>query len=196
MVRRITFRNARLAHWLSDFAATLPQNRFERGIMLYDKHRVWDYHASQNGLHASVEDLHNSFYQVEIKWSNAAGEAAALPNPNAASVTCSCASAAHFCTHSIAVVLYWIMRMDQSGSINESETAVDQGDSPAYQVLESKMKQLASKAAPSFQRLDANKLASHPELQIHLEKIVRQVMAQDHQTSHQQPTENRHSSAH
>ncbi|GAY77087.1 hypothetical protein NBRC111894_2641 [Sporolactobacillus inulinus] len=40
MVRRITFRNARLAHWLSDFAATLPQNIFERGIMLYDRHRV------------------------------------------------------------------------------------------------------------------------------------------------------------
>jgi hypothetical protein len=193
MVRRITFRNARLAHWLSDFAATLPQNIFERGIMLYNRHRVWDYHASQNGLHASVEDLHNSFYQVEIKWSNAAGEAAELPNPNAASVTCSCASAAHFCAHSTAVVLYWIMRMDRAGTISESETAVDQGDSPAYQALESKMKRLASKATPSVQRLDATKLSNQPELQNQLERMVRQVMTRDQQTSHQ-PTETSHSS--
>jgi hypothetical protein len=179
MVRRLTFRNVRLANWLADYAAKTEQNAFERGIMLFDKHRVWDYHASEQGLHASVEDLHSTFFQVHIRWFKETGDSSANhlpPRLDQIDAVCGCHSKAPFCEHITASIIYWIMRLDRSNEVGKTESAADQGDSPAYQALAARLKTIAASETPSFQRFDTSKLSMCPAIQDSAKQIVKTVM--------------------
>ncbi|SFG53706.1 hypothetical protein [Sporolactobacillus nakayamae] len=180
MVRRLIFRNVRLANWLADYAAKTEQNTFERGIMLFDKHRVWDYHASEQGLHASVEDLHSTFFQVHIRWFKETDDISANhlpPNLDQIDAVCGCHSKAPFCEHITASIIYWIMRLDKSKGVGKTESAADQGDSPAYQALAARLKTIAASETPSYQRFDTSKLSICPAIQDSAEQIVKTVMA-------------------
>lgn len=185
MVRRLTFRSAKLANWLSHFVTNMKKNTFERGIGLFDKHRVWDYHASENGLNASVEDLHNSFFQVHIRWRKEDceiyGTDQLLPSPDKLDCFCDCPSDGPYCEHVTASIIYWIMRLDDRNEDVNAESAADQGDSPAYQNLMTRFAGLVRSETPSYQRFDANKLRLLPDVQTTVEQIVKSVMTRDDQ---------------
>ncbi|MCO7127283.1 hypothetical protein NIE88_16055 [Sporolactobacillus shoreicorticis] len=178
MVRRLMFRNARLAGWLADYAAKTQQNAFERGLMLYDKHRVWDYHASNQGLHASVEDIHSTFFQIDIYWNVEQSEATFPTNIGTMTAHCGCTSTAPFCEHITAAIIYWIMRLDKTNEVDKVESAIDQGDSPAYRNLIAALKKRAAKETPSYQRFDTSRLSMRPDLQNSAAEIVKTLMAQ------------------
>ncbi|MFT8310616.1 MAG: hypothetical protein ABF629_05565 [Sporolactobacillus sp.] len=178
MARRLTFRNARLAGWLADYAARAQQSAFERGLMLYDKHRVWDYHASDQGLHASVEDVHSTFFQVNIHWNSKQSKTPLPPKISTMTADCGCTSTAPFCEHITAAIIYWVMRLDKTNEVDKAESAVDQGDSPAYRALVARLKKRVAKETPSYKHFDTSKLIMRPDLQNNAEEIVKTVMAQ------------------
>ncbi|MCO7176077.1 SWIM zinc finger domain-containing protein [Sporolactobacillus kofuensis] len=185
MVLRLTFRSTTLAKWLSQFATYMTGNTFKRGISLFDKHRVWDYHASDKGLHASVEDIHHTFYQVHIQWQKEdyelTGNAQRLPIPDKIEVKCECTSAHPYCAHAVAAIIYWIKRLDDTKSEHTPILSVaDQGDSPAYQRLLENYKNLEQSVTPSFQRFDKQKLINRPDFQEIAEQIVKSVSANQH----------------
>ncbi|MCL1631143.1 hypothetical protein M3N64_04175 [Sporolactobacillus sp. CPB3-1] len=177
MGRKLSFRNAYLADWLSSYAAVAGRSVFERGILLFDRHRVWDYHVSANRLHASVEDIHSTFFQVKVIWKADPSTRALPPDLKKLHVHCSCPSRKTYCEHITAAMIYWIMRLDKTEPAHFSINGIDTGDSPDYRNRLNRLRKLTASELPSYSHFDASKLVLRPDLQINAEQIMQEVMA-------------------
>lgn len=172
--------DAALAEWLTAFARMMETTRFERGLFLCRNRRVWDYHASETRIHATVEDGQSVFYEAEIIWKGSAK--AALPIKDSQRdlmhYSCTCGFGPEPCAHVAALLIYRIIDLDKKHQTRRSSGSpvLPDFDDTAYRRMFSEFRSSVQKKSPAVENFHPDKLRVRPDFDDMMHLITGQVM--------------------
>lgn len=177
MKETIKLHSRLLADWLNIFTKQMDAGRFERALSICRQDHIWDYHTSDKGMNANVEDIHSSLFQVHVGWRSSEKDGKELlPDPrNDLSFQCSCGNQKMPCAHAAAVVLYRILLMDR-GRFGHGIAVQSGPDDSGYQRMLSDFQRLSEREKPAYQYFDRAQLHLRPDLQQAADHYSRQII--------------------
>ncbi|WP_408006197.1 SWIM zinc finger domain-containing protein [Pseudalkalibacillus sp. A8] len=133
MTRRNRITDSKLHHWLTQFTDGVDYGRFQRGMSLYNDHRIHGFQVFPNHFECKVNGI-QAEYEVRCYFELEDG----VPLLDGYEVTCSCPDETPICKHGVGATMYFVL--DQLSS-NEDRSG-QQAHAARGQLIEEPLQEL------------------------------------------------------